>query len=439
VLGFTLAVAMFTVLLFGVVPAFQATNLNLAPALREGRGMSISPSRHRLARGLIVGQVALSLLLLAGAGLFLRSLINLTEIDTGFDRQNVLLTGIDPTGAGYKVDARLEDMMERVESGVGALPSVQAAAFSFFVFNGGGWTTGVTVPGRPKSPNDGDVAHNIVGPGYFAAMRMPIVFGRGLDARDNMTARKVAVINGTIARTYFAGGSPLGRTFRVGDPDKDNSPEWLDLEVVGVVKDAKYDTLTEEPMAAAFYPHAQHIGYFYTLVTRSTGEPKALLPAIQRAVAAIDPNLPVTGSTTLSKVVDDSVLDRRLVAQLSSFFGILAAFLASIGIYGVMSYGIARRTSEFGVRMALGAARSDVLWMVLRESLGLVLTGVAIGLALALALSRVATSLFFGVKPYDPLAIGVPIVAMIAIALLAGYLPARRATRIDPLTALRYE
>ena len=439
VLGFTLAVGMLTVVLFGVAPAWQATNLHLAPALREGRGAGTSPSRHRLARGLIVSQVALSLLLLAGAGLFLRSLINLTNIDTGFDRRNVLLTGIDPVGAGYKEDERLENMMERVENSVGALPGVQAAAFSFFVFKGGGWTTGVTVPGRPKSPNDGEVDHNIVGPGYFAAMKMPIVLGRGLTERDNRVARKVAVINETMARRYFAGESPLGRTFGIGDPDDEKSPEWLDLEVVGVVKDAKYDILTERPMAAAFYPHAQHTGYLYTLVTRSTGDPKALIPAIQRAIAAIDPNLPVTDSTTLTRVVDESVLNQRLVAQLSTFFGVLAAFLAAIGIYGVMSYGIARRTNEFGVRMALGAARGDVLWMVLRESLRLVFTGVAIGLTLALALSRVAISLFYGVKPYDPLSIGSAVVAMIVIAVLASYLPARRATKIDPLIALRYE
>jgi ABC-type antimicrobial peptide transport system permease subunit len=192
-------------------------------------------------------------------------------------------------------------------------------------------------------------------------------------------------------------------------------------------------------MPAAFYPHAQHPGFLYTLVTRTTGNPRALVPAIRRAVAEIDPNLPVADSATLAQTVDDSVLNQRLVAQLSTFFGILAAFLAAIGIYGVMSYGISRRTNEFGVRMALGAARRDVLWMVLRESLRLVFVGVAIGLALALAMSRLAISLFYGVKPYDPLAIGLPIAAMIAIALLAGYLPARRATKIDPLIALRYE
>jgi predicted permease len=440
VLGFTLAVSMLTVVLFGVAPAWQATNLKLAPALREGRGISVSPSRHRLARGLIVGQVALSLLLLAGAGLFLRSLINLTNIDTGFDRQNVLITGIDPVGGGYKEDARLENMMERVEERVGALAGVQAAAFSFFVFSGGEWTTAITVPGRPKSANDGDVNHNIVGPRYFAAMKMPIVLGRSLDERDNKAGRTVAVINETLARTYFPGGSPLGRTFRIGDdPDKENNPEWLEIEVVGVVKDAKYVDLNEKRMPAAFYPHAQHPGFLYTLVTRTTGNPKALVPAIQRAVAGVDPNLPVADSVTLAQKVDDSVLNQRLVAQLSTFFGILAAFLAAIGIYGVMSYGISRRTNEFGVRMALGAARRDVLWMVLRESLGLVFVGVAIGLALALAMSRLAISLFYGVKPYDPLAISLPIAAMIAIALLAGYLPARRATKIDPLIALRYE
>jgi ABC-type antimicrobial peptide transport system permease subunit len=238
-----------------------------------------------------------------------------------------------------------------------------------------------------------------------------------------------------MARTYFPGGSPLGRTFGVGD-----TAEWQNIEVVGLVKDAKYMNLEEEQMPAAFYPHAQHRGPFlYNFVARYSGDPKLLFPEIRRAVHEVDPNLPVGDVTTLAQLVEDSALHKRLVAQLSTFFGVLAAFLACIGIYGVMSYGIARRTNEFGIRIALGAERRHVLWVVLQETLWLALAGVSIGLVLALAFSRLVESLLFGVKPHDPSAIGLAMLAMIAVALFAGYLPARRATKIDPMVALRYE
>jgi predicted permease len=433
VLGFALAVTMLTVLLFGAVPAFRATRVDLASSLK-GRGVVGSAPRNRLARGLIAGQVALSLALLAGAGLFLRSLINLMNVDTGFDKRNVLVTDIDPGSAGYRPDARLQDLMARVEKRVGAIRGIEAASFSLFVFNEGEMTDTVTVVGRAKSDHDPEVDQSIVGSQFLDAMKMRLILGRKFNERDTANSQKVAVINETMARVYFAGASPIGRTFSVGD-----SPKPRDMTVVGVVQDAKYDGLEEKPRPAAFYPHSQRTGFANNFVVRYSGDPKILIPEIRRAFAEVDPNLPVSDFWTLAKMVDDSVQTQRLVAQLSSLFGALAAMLACIGIYGVMSYGIARRTNEFGIRMALGAQRNDVLWMVLREALGLVLLGVAAGLALALMLSRLVTSMLFGLSPTDPLAIGLAAALMIAVALFAGWIPARRATRIDPTVALRYE
>ena len=436
ILGFTVAVAFLTVLLFGTVPAFQATRFDLAPSLQGGRSVISAPTHSRLARGLVVAQVTLSLVLVAGAGLFLRSLSNLINFDIGLDKRNVLVMKMDPAAAGYQTDARLESVMERIEERVGSLPGAQGASFALDVFDGGGWSENdITVPGQPQKEYHPGVDFNIVGPEYLNVMRMPLLLGRELTAHDAEGTRKVAVINETMARRYFPGGSPLGRTFSTSD-----DPQWHDVEVVGVVKDAKYMELEEEQKPAVFYPHAQHPRNFLEwFVVRYEGNPSALFPEIKNAVGEIDPNLPVSHITTLAQQVNDSVLNMRLVAQLSSFFGALAAFLACIGIYGVMSYGIARRTNEFGIRMALGAEWYQVLGVVLRETLLLATAGVAIGLGLSLASGRLVESLLFGLKPYDPSVLALATLAMIVVALLAGFLPARRATRIDPSVALRYE
>ena len=436
VLGFTVAVTIFTVLLFGTAPALRATGLDLAPALKAGRGILSAGVRNRLARGLVVGQVAMSLVLLAGAGLFLHSLANLMDVDVGFDRQNVLRMHIDPAAAGYQRDQRLSSLMRRVEERVAALPGIRAASFAYSVFDGGGWSQDdVTVPGHPRSGKSPSVNLNVVGPQYFEVMKTPVVLGRALSLRDNEASRKVAVINETMARTHFSGSSPLGRTFAVGD-----DADLQNIEVVGVVKDAKYMELEEEQMPAAFFPYSQQrVHFLSSLVVRYTGDPSLVVSAIRRSVGEIDGNLPVSDVRTLAQMVDDFTLNRRLVAQLSTFFGILAALLASIGIYGVMSYAIARRTNEFGIRMALGAERRDVLWVVLRETLSLAAGGVGIGLALALASGRLVESFLFGLKSTNAAVMGTSVAAMIVVALIAGYVPARRATRIDPSAALLYE
>ncbi len=432
VLGFTVAVGLLTVLLFGVTPAFYATQLELAPALKEGRGV-LGAARSRLPHVLIAGQVALSLALLAAAGLFLRSLVNLMNVDTGFDKKNVLNIEIAPNAVGYRVGPRLENMMERMEERVGSLPGIQGASFAFSIF-GGGWTDPVTVPGRPKSDNDPDVFQNIVGSDYLTLMKIPLLLGRTLNSQDTFTSRKVAVITEAMARTYFPDASPIGRTFSIGD-----NAEWRNIEVIGVCKDARFYSLWDKPMPAAFYPHSQHGLFLYNLVAHYSGDPKAVIPEIRRAIHSVDPNVPIGNVASIEHLINDSMLNQRLVAQLSMFFGVLAAFLSCVGIYGLVSYGIARRTNEFGIRMALGAERINVLWMVILEALRLVLVGVIFGLVFAVASGRLIQTQLFGLNSYDPFALGGALLAMLAVALLASFLPARRATRIDPVVALRYE
>jgi predicted permease len=441
VLGFTLAAMLLTVAIFSVGPALQATRLELVASLKEGGRGASSRSHTRMARVLVVAQIALSLVLIAGAALFLRSLANLMKIDTGFDKENVLVASVDPAAAGYQVGPGLNATMDRIEERVAQGPGIRGASFAFFVFNGGSWSTDdIAISGRQRSPSDDSVDLNLVGPQYLDVMRMPIVSGRGLSARDAEASPKVAVINQTMARMYFGDASPLGRTFTVNDDEQHGDPhQWENIEVIGVAKDAKYTTLEEEQMPAAFLPHAQHQrNFLYTLVVRYSGTPAAIVPEIRRAIAAVDPNLPIGETTTLARMVDDSVLSKRAVAQLSAVFGLLAALLACIGIYGVTSYGITRRTNEFGIRMALGAGRSDVLWLVLGEVLRLGLAGVVVGMVLALAAARFVSSLLFGLSPYDPAALGIGLFAMLAVALLAGYAPAARATRVDPVSALRH-
>jgi predicted permease len=312
---------------------------------------------------------------------------------------------------------------------------VRSASFAFTIF-GGGWTGPVRLPGRPSSDNDPDVFQDIVGPQYLGVMKTPVVMGRELSTRDDAGSRKVAVINEAMAHIYFPGVSPIGRTFSVG-----TDPGWQNIEVVGIAKDAKYMSLKERPMPAAFYPHAQHGMFLYNFLVRYTGDPTSVIPQIRKTIHSIDKNLPLGDTTALAELIDNSVRNQRLVAQLSSFFGGLAAALACIGIYGVVSYGVTRRVNEFGIRMALGAKRGDVLWAVLRDVVRLAFIGIVIGVPfpLALSVSPMIQGQLYGLKGYDPLTIGGALAAMLAVALLAGYLPARRATQIDPMIALRHE
>jgi predicted permease len=434
VLAFAFFISIMTAVLFGTAPALRVTKVDLTPALKEGRAVAPAGGRSGLGKALIVSQVALSLVLLIGAGLFLRSLVNLANVETGFDKQNVLLFGIDPVDAGYKIDSRLVSLYQQIEQRVNALPGVRAASISFFTFNQGTWSTGVSVQGKASDPNSPNVTHNVVGSGYFATMGIPLLVGRVLGPEDAASSPKVAVINETMAREFFPGGSHIGQHFSIGDDPNDQ-----DMEVVGVVRDAKYGDLQEEPQPAAYYPYTQHIGPYSRLEVRYSGDVRVIIPEVYRAVAEVDRRVPVFYQNTLAQQVGQSIVSQSLVARLSVFFGLVATFLACIGIYGLMSYAVTRRRNEIGIRMALGAGRSEVLRMVMGESLALVGFGLIIGLPVAVVAEQLVTRLLFGIRPTDPLSMAGAAAVLVSFAVAAAYLPARKAARVDPLVALRYE
>jgi len=436
VMVFTVALTVLTAFLFGLAPAIRVTRLDLTGSLKQGRGAAAPAARISYARALIVAQVALSLVLLAGASLFLRSLINLTHIDTGFDGQNVLVFSLDEYSANLPLDARLVHLQQQIEERVQQVPGVQSASFAMFTFNQGMWSDPVTVQGIPRTPhNSQDVLYNVVGNGFFNTMSLPILTGRGFDGRDRIDSPKVAVINQTMAHMFFPDGSPIGRHFGIGD-DPAGSGE---IEIIGVVKNAKYVALQEDPEAAAYFPYAQRVQYFGNFEVRYSGDEQQIISAVRRAILEVNPDIPVASITTLTSQVESSTASQRVIARLSAFFGLLAAFLVCIGIYGLLSYAVARRTSEIGVRMALGARRSSVLWLILREILVLVAIGIAIGAPIAMAGNRLVVRLLYGLSPADPLSLSAAIAMLTVIALIAGYLPARKASLIEPTVALRCE
>ncbi len=436
VFAFSLLISLATVVFFGLGPALRTTRVSLTPALKEGKGSLSVPARSTMANALIVSQVALSLVLLVGAVLFLRTLMNLSNLDTGFDKNNVLLFGIDPISVGYKEDSRLLNLYEQIEQSVSAEPAVRSASISFFTFNQGEWDENVTVQGSRLPPGiENDVTENVVGPGFFTTMGLPLLVGRTFGPQDTATSPKVAVINETMARRYFPGESPIGRRFGQGEDPKHSA----DFEVIGVVKDAKYIRLGEHLRAAAYYPYTQNLRYYYNLAVRYSGDPRRIIAEVRQAVAGVDHRLPVAYQNTLLQQVESSVARQSLVAKLSSSFAGLAVFLACLGIYGLMSYAVARRTNEIGVRMALGADGARVLRMVMREVLVFVAIGLAIGLPAALAGGYWAASMLFGLKWTDPWTLFAATAILLVAAALAGYLPARRASNVDPIVALRYE
>lgn len=445
VLLFTIILTVCTTLLFGMIPALRATDGLSVLSLREGRGTVSAPTRNRLGRALIVAQIALSLVLLAGAGLFLHSLLRLTDVNTGFDSHNVLVFGLDEYGAGYKQDSHLIELQHQIEDRVQALPGVRAASFSMFTFNEGEWSDPVIVRGVPRTPENGhDVLYNVVGDEYFDTFGLQILAGREFNRHDNEHAPAVAVINESMAKRFFSGVSPIGHHFGIGnDPSRGG-----DIEIVGIVKDAKYVSLSEQPQMAAYFPWTQHLQYFSNFSVRYSGGSGAVVSEVRSAIAQIDPRVMVSNVSSLAAQVNASIGGQQLIAQLSAFFALLAVLLVCIGVFGLMSYAVARRTREIGVRIALGAARSAVQWMILRESLTLAGVGLVIGVPVALAEADLIVKLenpqllsrvLYGVGSFDPLSVGVALCLMFIVTTLAGILPARRASRVDPMVALRSE
>jgi predicted permease len=431
---FTLAVTLATALLFGAIPAFRATRLNLSGSLKDGRGQGGATAKRSLAKGLVISQVALSLVLLVGAGLFVRSLMNLTHVDTGFSKENVIHLRLDPSSVGYHEDPRLTELYRQIEERVKALPGMRAASISLFTFNEGTWNNPIWVQGFLDGHRDTEVHHNVVGTGYFATMGIPLLAGRTFGPQDTASSQKVGVIGETMAHTLFPSGSPIGQHYGHRGPKNAG-----DTEVIGVVKDVKYNSLEERPQPGDYLPYTQAVRYLNDFEVRYTGDPAKVVADIRQTIHDVDPRLPISDVMTLDEQVARSITNQRLVAQLSAFFGLVAVLLSCIGIHGVMSYVVMRRTNDIGIRMALGADRYHVRWQVMREVLMLVAVGIAIGTPVALIGDRLISSMLFGLRSTDAVSLFAALGLLSAVAAIAGYLPARRASLIDPMVALRHE
>jgi len=443
VLGFTLGISVLTALLFGLAPAWQSTRIDLMASLKDQSGASASRSRLAFNKLLVVTQVALSLFLLIGAGLFVRSLRNLKSLDIGFDYENIVQFSID-TGAGYNLAQRVNlnrQMLSRLE----ALPGVRSATLSNFgLLNPAGILMEATIPGGAKRPEENPPCQfQRVGPRFFETMKMPILAGREFGPQDerpsppsDQSSSKPrplhAVINQKMARYYFGDENPVGKRLISSGPGE--------IEIIGVAKGAKYTSLREPA------PHTFYLYYFgqptpsdMTLHLRTGGDAIDYVGTIQRLVREIDPQLQVMDLRTMTNVVDESLMHERFIAQTASAFSLFALLLACVGLYGVMSYAVTRRTNEIGVRMALGATAHDVTRLVMREVALLVVLGVVIGMTAAVATTRFVSAMLFNLEPTDPLTLTMATSLMICVAALAGYLPARRAAQVDPMIALRHE
>jgi predicted permease len=434
VLGFTLAVSVLTGLLFGLAPAWRATRPAATSALSHQRSHGWRASRLGPGKAVVVVELALAVQLLAGAGLFIATLRNLTTQDAGFERQHVLQVRINLDAAAYP-RAQWAAVYEQVNARIAAVPGVTAAS----LVNRGLIETGLTrsgpvhFPGYTFQPGeDRQLSETYIGPDYFQAAGIPLRAGRVFNERDGSPSAQVAVVNEEVVHRYFAGRSPIGQRYSFGD-----SPEQI--EIVGVAADAKYNDLRQEFIPMAYYPWRQVMpARLNAAIIRTAGDPAALAGALRAAVTGVHPDIFVD-ARTLTSQIQGSLVRERLLAHLSGFLGALALLLACIGIYGVMAYGVTRRTSEIGVRMALGAVPGDVVRMVLRETLLLAGAGIAIGIPLAFWLTRLTKTFLFGLEPNDPGVLLAAGASLLLVCALAGWLPAARAARIDPTTALRYE
>ncbi len=430
---FTVATVILTAALSGILPALRATRVDLGPALKGASAVSGLISRQYTSRVLIAGQVALSALLLVGAGLFVRTLLRLTHVDLGFDTSQLLVFQTDGSQSGYQ-GQRLAELYARIRERIESIPGVVSVGLSANSLIQGRESSD-NFPLPANSPRPGGKLHVYVldcSDSFFAAMRIPLLLGRVFRPSDGPESPPVTVVNETFVKRYFLPGvNPIGQKIGAG----------AGFEIVGVVKDAHYDRVRDTPPSTAYFPYTQNTKSLgrMSYAIRTGPPPLSLAASVRRAVSQVDPGVPVDKLRTMERQVVLSVFSEHVMAELVSAFGIAAALLAAIGLYGVMAYTVARRTSEIGIRMALGANGRSVAWLVVRESVGMVAAGLAIGVPAALVLSRFVRSMLYGVAPTDPWSFAAAVLLMAAVGAAAAWIPARRASRVDPMTALRSE
>ena len=437
VLCFTLIISLATAVIFGLLPALQATRSDVAPTLKDQANAVAGGAQARWRKLLVSLQVALSLLLLIGAGLFVGTLKNLKSLNPGFDVNNLISFSIDPTLSGY--DAKRANLFyKQLGQNLATLPGARSVALCVVApLSFDEWDSTVTVQGYTSKPGeDMNPWVNYVSPAFFATLKIPLYTGRDFTDKDTLGAPRVAIVNEKFARHFFGNASPVGRRIGMGgDPGTKT-----DIEIIGVVGDTKYQTMRQDAPREVYFPYQQNDwATRMTAYVRTDAGSGQMFPTLRAAVHKLDSRLPVFQMKTEERQLDDVLAVERLAASLSSGFGILATILAAIGLYGVLAFLVARRTREIGIRMALGALTGDVLWIVMREVLLLVGIGIALGLPAALGISRLVRSQLYGMSSSDPRVIILATLGIVAIAAMSGYLPARRATRVDPVTALRYE
>ena len=441
VLAWTMGISVLTGIVFGLAPALEASRINLNDSLKEGKGTDGQRHRSRRIRsGLVITEVALAIILLASAGLLIKSFIRLREIDTGFNVENTLTMVVRLPETKYREDQQVVTFFQQLTERVQSLPGARSVGLVNYLplYGGFGARTAFTIEGKPK-PEPGhelDLTTDVraVDAGYFQTMGIPLLRGRNFSQIETSEAKHVVLISESLARKYFPGEDPIGKRVEVPFFEKPNP-----TEIIGVVGDVRYENLIEQAQPTTYFAHAELTYPFMTLVIRTDGDPLSLAPAARGVVHELDPTQPVSDVRSMSQVMAVTTARARFNTVLLTIFAGLATILAAVGIFGVMSYSLSLRTREIGLRMALGAQQRQVQMLMLRQGLVLTLLGTAIGVVGALSLRRLISSLLFGVDPADPLTFTIIVLLLIVVSLIACYLPARRATRIDPLTALRSE
>ncbi|MGH9497045.1 MAG: ABC transporter permease, partial [Candidatus Sulfotelmatobacter sp.] len=440
VLAVAAGLAVLTGLIFGLIPALQSTRMDIVSALKETQTTQphsrLSGWRVSASQVLVVGQIATTLLMLVAAGLFVRTLKNLQSVNLGFNRENLLLFTIDASKAGYK-DPQISEFYGRVLDQLAAIPGVRSAGIARGSLIDGEDSMPISTIDTEPNP---ETRYMQIGPNFLTTMQIPILEGRDLDDRDRINSQKVAVVSEEFARINFPGRNPLGQHLMIWH-DSEKKKLARDMEIVGIAKNARYGSIKRETLPVVYIAYNQGFPppdeMMYAL--RTAGDPLGFVGSIRNVVHQADAHLPVSEVRTQASDIESKMHNEKVLAELCSALALLALTIACVGLYGTISYTVARRTGEIGIRMALGARRAPIVWMVLRQVIVMAAVGLAISVPIALATSKFVGSLLFGMKPNDPAAIVLAVIVLVAAALFAGGIPARRASKIDPMTALRHE